>query len=134
MLHVDLYAFLKDTTQIADLFGSRIFHEWNPQSNDEWPTLVFSLTTQNELAEDMEAPGDDKIDQSNYQFDIYGRKSKATVEAAKTFDDVFRNFRGTMGATRIQRIELTSNAHLGEIVGDKTVRRVSLDYAIFHNA
>ncbi len=134
MLHSDLYAFLKDTTQIADLFGSRIFHEFLPQSNDDWPSLVFFLTSQAEFAEDMEAPGDEKIDQSNYQFDIYGRKSKATTEAGGTFDKVFRNFTGTMGATRIQRIELSSNAHLGEIVGDKTVRRVSLDYAIFHDA
>jgi hypothetical protein len=134
VLQTDLYAYLKDTAQIADLFGSRIFHEWMPQGNDEWPSLVFFLTSETEIAEDMEQPGDDKIDQSNYQFDIYGRKSKATVEAGGTFDKVFRNFTGTMGATRIQRIELSSKAHLGEIVGDKTVRRVSLDYAIFHDA
>jgi hypothetical protein len=134
VLHRDLYAFLKDTAQIADLFTGRIFHEWVPQENDKWPSLVFSLTSQIEVAEDMEQPGDEKIDQSNYQFDVYGRKSADTIEAADTFDSVFRNFTGTMGATRIQRIELTSNTHLGEIVGDKTVRRVSLDYAIFHDA
>ncbi len=133
MLHADLYAFLRDTSEINDLFSGRIFHEWTPQANDAWPSMVFFLTSVNEIAEDMEQPGDDKIDQANYQFDVYGRKSKEVTEVAGTFDRVFRNFVGTMGATRVQRIALGNISHLGEIVGDKMVRRVSLDYAIFHD-
>ena len=134
MLHNDLYAYLKDTDEIENLFDGRIFHEWTPQANDECPSLVFFLTSENEFAEDMEQPGDSKIEQSNYQFDVYGRKSDQTVKVANTFDRVFRNFGGIMGATRIQRIGLGNISHLGEIVGDKMVRRVSLDYAIFHDA
>jgi hypothetical protein len=134
VVHSDLYAFLKDTAEISGLFDGRIFHEWTPQANDAWPSLVFFLTSVNEQAEDFEQPGDSKIDQSNYQFDVYGRKSKQVTEVADTFDRVFRNFTGTMGATRVQRIALGNISHLGEIVGDKMVRRVSLDYAIFHDA
>ncbi len=134
MFHPDLYAFLKDTAQISNLFSGRIFHEWTPQANDEWPSLVFFLTSQTEIGEDFEQPGDEKIDQSNYQFDIFGRKSQQVTEVADTFDRVFRNFTGTMGATRVQRIALGNISHIGEIVGDKQVRRVSLDYAIFHDA
>lgn len=134
MLHKDLYAFLKDSPEIADLFSGRIFHEWSPQATENWPSLVFFLTSQTEIAEDMEEPGNEKIDQANYQFDVYGRKSAKVTEVAKAFDDVFRNFVGTMGATRVQRIALGNISHLGEIVGDKQVRRVSLDYAIFHDA
>lgn len=134
MLHKDLYAFLKDTPEIDELFSGRIFHEWSPQATEEWPSLVFFLTSVSEFAEDMEEPGNDKIDQSNYQFDVYGRKSAEVTETADAFDGVFRNFVGTMGATRVQRIAVGNISHLGEIVGDKQVRRVSLDYAIFHDA
>lgn len=133
MFHKDLYAFLKDTEQINELFDGRIFHEWSPQATEKWPSLVFFLTSETEIAEDMEEPGNDKLEQSNYQFDVYGRKSKEVTEVANTFDRVFRNFVGTMGATRVQRIALGNISHLGEIVGDKQVRRVSLDYAIFHD-
>ncbi len=134
MFHKDLYAFLKDTEQINELFSGRIFHEWSPQATEKWPSLVFFLTSESEIAEDMEEPGNEKIEQANYQFDVYGRKSKEVTEVANTFDGVFRNFVGTMGATRVQRIALGNISHLGEIVGDKQVRRVSLDYAIFHDA
>lgn len=134
MLHNDLYAFLKDTDEIVELFSGRIFHEWTPQANADWPSLVFFLTSANPFAEDMEEPGDDKIDQANYQFDVYGRKSEEAVSVADTFDRVFRNFVGIMGATRVQRIALGNISHLGEIVGDKMVRRVSLDYAIYYDA
>ncbi len=116
------------------MFDGRIFHEWSPQATEEWPSLVFFLTSVNEIAEDMEEPGNQKIDQANYQFDVYGRKSAKVTEVADAFDGVFRNFVGTMGATRVQRIALGNISHLGEIVGDKQVRRVSLDYAIFHDA
>ncbi len=133
MLHSDLYAFLKDTKQIADLVDSRIYHEWMPQDTDEWPTMVFFQVSVTEQAQEMCPEESTRLDSSNYQFDIYGRKSKQVTEAADTFDSVFRNFVGTMGATRIQQIVLGNISHLGEIVGDKMVRRVSLDYAIFHD-
>ncbi len=134
MLHSDLFAFLQDTSEINDLFDGRIFHENQPQSVKETPTLVFFLTSTTEQAEDMEEPGNEKIDLANYQFDIYGRKSKEVVDAADSFDSVFRNFTGTMGSTRVQRIALGNISHLGEFVGDKQVRRVSLDYSIWHDA
>jgi hypothetical protein len=128
-----LYAYLKDTPQIADLVGERIYHEWMPQPNNEWPVLVFFKVSTTEQAEEMCPEESPRVDVSNYQFDIYGRKSKQVTEAADTFDSVFRNFVGTMGATRIQQIALGNISHLGEIVGDKMVRRVSLDYAITHD-
>lgn len=133
MLHKDLYAFLKDTATIADLVGSRIYHEWMPQDTDEWPTLVFFQVSKTEQGEEMCPEESPRLDLTNYQFDIYGRKSKQVVEAADTFDSLFRNFVGTMGATRIQLIALGNISQLGEIVGDKMVRRVSLDYAIYHD-
>ena len=136
MLHSDLFNYLKTTPQINDLFGGRIYHEWIPESETKRPALVFFLSSETEQAEDMEASEEadgDKLDLSNYQFDIRGRKSKEVTEAAKTFDSVFRRFAGTMGSTRIQLITLGNKSHLGEIVGDKMERRVSLDYGIFHD-
>lgn len=131
MMDEDLYVWLTTTPSIVALFADRVYHEWAPQSIATWPVLVYRLVSSVEIAPDMDAPNDEKIDNPHYQFDVYARSSAEVLETAKAFDAVFRNFRGTMGAARIQMIERANVSHLGEIVGDKAVRRVSLDYSIF---
>lgn len=113
------------------MFDDRIFHEWAPQNVSTWPILVFRQIAASEVAPDMEAPDDAKLDQYVYQFDVYARKSTDVIEASDAFDSIFRNFRGTMSAVRIQTVERVNITQIGEIVGDKQIRRVSLDYQIF---
>lgn len=129
-MHNDLYAYLIAEATIAATFGTRIFHEWVPQSNQIWPALVFQLVSGTEIAPDMEAPDDAKVDEFRYQFDVYDDDSAGAISAASAFDGVFRVFRGTMGGVTIQQIIRDNVSHLGDIVGDKQMRRVSLDYSI----
>lgn len=133
MIHRSLFQFLKAEPSLVTEFGDRIYHEWPPQSQTVYPMLSFQKVAGNEFAEDMEAPGDSKMEQANYQFDVWGKTSDDVVGAAETFDSVLRNFRGTMGAVDVQHITLGNESHLGEIIGDKQVRRVSFDFVIYYN-
>ncbi len=130
-MHDDLYQFLTNELGIAALFPGGIHHMSLPQDVDKWPAMSFQQVSQAEFAEDMESPNDDKIDQVNYQFAITAKTSNVAVVAADAFGSIFRNFRGTMGATRIQTITVGNVTHLEERLGDKLRRRVILDYSIF---
>ncbi len=131
--HKSLFQFVKDNAEIESVVGDRIYHEWAPQNVKAWPLLVFTNTSGQEFAGDMDAPNDAKIDQLNYQFDLYARSSLEAVEGSEIVNSVLRNLRGTIGTVAIQHVELSNVQHLGEQVGDKQVRRVSLDYAFWFN-
>ena len=130
MMHSDLYTYLTGTPAIASLFPGGIHHESLPQDVETWPAMAFFQISRNEIAEDMEAPNDVKLDEVQYQFDVISDSSQASLSAADTFLGIFRNFRGTMTATNVQHIRLGSETHLEERSGDKLRRRVSLDFAI----
>ena len=133
MLHDDLYEYLTTEDGIEALFPGGVHHMSIPQDVNRWPALAFQQITSSEVAEDMEAPNDAKLDQTNYQFAITADKSAAAVQASDAFHQIFRNFRGTMGATRIQSIGVGNVTQLEERRGDKLRRRVVLDYALFFN-
>jgi len=130
MMHSDLYTYLTGTPAIADEFPGGIHHEALPQDVNVWPAMSFFQVSQVEYADDMDAPDDDKLDEVQYQFDIVADGSQDALAAADTFLGIFRNFRGTMSATRVQHVRLTNVSHLGEHRGDKLRRRVSLDFSI----
>lgn len=131
-MHDDLYTFLTTDPTLAALFGGRVYHEWVPQNHNTWPAMRFQLVSLIDVAEDMEAPFAG-MDQARYQFDVIGDTSAQVIAAADTVDSVLRAWRGTIGATTIQHVALGSKQHLGEIVGDKQRRRVSLDYEITYS-
>lgn len=131
MLHNDLYTYLTTTTAISDLFPGGIYHLSMPQEITTYPALSFQMVTHTEFADDMEAPNDAKIDQFSYQFDIVADKSAVCINAADSFVQIFRNFRGTMTGTRVQWVNLQNVTHLEERRGDKLRRRVSVDFTIF---
>lgn len=133
MIHNSLFQFLRDDPDVGSIVDDRIYHEWAPQGVRTWPLLVFQQVAGQEFAADMDAPNDAKIEQANYQFDVYARNSADVVNGANTIDSVLRNLRGTIGAVDVQHVELSNITHLGEIVGDKQVRRVSMDYVIYYN-
>lgn len=126
----DLYNWLTNTAEVAALFPGGIYHESLPQDVDNWPAMSFFQVTQTEIAEDMEAPNDDKIDQVSYQFDVVADSSAPCIDAANSFLRIFRNFRGTMTTTRIQMVALANISHLEERRGDKLRRRVAMDFSI----
>ncbi len=132
MIDKDLHQYLKQEAGITAVFGTRIYHEWMPQGNDTWPVLVFQKIGHNEVSPDMttETVMDGKMDSAVYQFDVYGTGSQQVNEAADTFDRIFRVFRGTMGATKVQGIDLSNISSLGTKVGDKARRRVTMDYQL----
>lgn len=131
-MHDDLYAYLTGTAAITALFGDRVYHEWVPQNHNDWPALTFQQVSLIDLAEDFDGPFA-SMDQARYQFDIIGDTSAQVVAAAETFDSVFRALRGTIGSTTVQHVSLGSQQQLGEMVGDKQRRRVSLDYEITYS-
>lgn len=133
MIHTSLYNMLKSNSQLVATFGGRVFHEWPPQSNQNWPVLVFQQVSALEFAEDMDQPSGEKIEQTSYQFDTYARSSADAVGAGDVVDSVLRSYRGTMGAVNVQHVQRVNLTHLGEIVGDKQVRRVSADYVIWYS-
>lgn len=133
MLQNDLFAWLIGTPTIKSLFPGGIFHESLPQSVNRWPAMSFTQVSQFETAEDMEAPNDDKLDEVVYQFDISADKSALTIDAADTFLQIMRNFRGTMTATRVQHVRLSNVSHLEEKAGDKLMRRISMDFSITYD-
>ena len=133
MIHDALYDWLRGDAQVTELFVDRIYHEWIPQQLSTWPALSFVLTSGQDFADDMDDPSDNDIDQSNYQFDVWANNSADAVHAANRFDRVFNSLRGRMGAVSVQHVERTNRIQLGEQIGDKQRRRVSLDYRIFHN-
>lgn len=133
MIHNSLFQFLKDDPDVGSIVDDRIYHEWVPQSETTFPALVFQQVAGQEFASDMDAPNDRKIEQANYQFDLYARNSADVINGAQTLDSVLRNLRGTIGAVDVQHVEQSNITHLGEIVGDKQVRRVSIDYVIYYN-
>lgn len=129
-MHDDLFQYLTTEDGIAALFPGGVHHMSLPQSVKKWPAMAFQLVSLVELADDMEAPNDAKIDQASYQFAITADKSAAAITAADAFHSIFRNFRGIMGSTRVQEISAGNVAHLEERLGDKLRRRVILDYSI----
>lgn len=130
MLQNDLYQYLTTADGIASLFPGGVHHMSIPQDVNEWPAMAFQLISEFEFAEDMEAPNDAKLDQANYQFTITANQSALATAAADAFHAIFRNFRGTMGATRVQAISVGNVNHLEERRGDKLRRAVVLDYSI----
>ena len=129
-LQNDLFTYLTGTPAVADLFPGGIYHESLPQEVKVWPAMSFFQAAQTEIAADMEQPNDAKLDEHLYQFDVFADNSDASISAANTFLGIFRNFRGTMTATRIQMVSLTNVSHIEERRGDKLRRRVSLDFSI----
>jgi len=130
MLHNDIYAWLSSTPEIDSLFPGGIHHESLPQDVDEWPALTFSLVSQREIAADMEAPNDEKLDSATYQFDVIANASQPALTAADSFLSICRNFRGTMTTTKVQEVDFLNVTHFEERRGDKLRRRVSLDFSI----
>ena len=92
--------------------------------------MYYTQVAQTEIAEDMESPNDQKLDQLMFQFDVIGTTSAEAINAADVFLGIFRNYRGTMLATRIQWVSLSNVSHLEDRRGDKLRRRVSLDFSI----
>lgn len=132
-MHDDLYQFLVNELGIAALFPGGIHHMSLPQSVSKWPAMAFQQVSMVEFAEDMEAPDDAKVDQANYQFAITAKDSQAVITASDAFIAIFRNFRGTMGATIVQAVTLGNVIHLEDRQGDKLRRRVVTDFLIFFN-
>ena len=130
-MHDDLYQYLTTEDGIAALFPGGIHHMSLPQNVDEWPAMSFQLSSQIEVAPDMEAPNDEKIDQVNYSFAITDPQSAPSITASDAFNTIFRNFRGMMGTTNIQNIDVGNVSHLEERIGDKLRRRVVSDFSIF---
>lgn len=132
-MHDDLYNLLTTELGIASLFPGGIHHMSLPQGVDTWPAMAFQQVSRVEFAEDMEAPDDPKVDQVNYQFSITAKDSHTVIEASDAFIAIFRNFRGTMGATVVQAITLGNVIHLEDRQGDKLRRQVVTDFLIFFN-
>ena len=78
----------------------------------------------------MEAPNDAKIDSCVYQFNVIAVASADVVSAADTFNSIFRNFRGTMGTTKVHTVEMNNQTQLEERDGDKLRRVINMDYTI----
>lgn len=129
-MHNDLYQYLSGNTGISAIFSDRIFHMSLPQSVTTYPALTFQLISRTPLWPDLEEPNDFKVDSSLYQFDVIATSSGDAVAAADSFDSIFRNFRGTMGSTRVQWVGLQNIQHLEDRDGDKLRRRIILDYSI----
>lgn len=129
MIHDDLFQYLTTEPAFDGLFPGGIHHMSVPQDVDTWPTLDFQLVANTEVSEDLDS--EDRLDQVNYQFAVTGDNSSAVIHASDVFNRVFREFRGMMGATRVQWIILGNIAHLEERRGDKLRRRVVLDFSIF---
>jgi len=130
MLQRDLYQWMTTDPIVSALFPGGIHHMSLPQSVTTWPAMYYSLVTKNEVGEDMESPYDAKLDLEMFQFDVIADSSKETIDAANTFLGILRNYRGTMLASRIQWVSLSSMTHLEERRGDKVRRRVSMDFSI----
>lgn len=130
MIHNDLYNWLSNEPTVTALFPGGIYHASLPQDVSVWPAVSFFQVSQVEVAEDMNAPGDAKLDQATYQFDVVADGSAAAIAAADAFLTIFRNFRGTMATTRIQMIDVSGVTHLEDRRGDKLRRRVSMDFSI----
>lgn len=130
MLHNDLYNWLSSEPEVVALFPGGIHHESLPQDINTWPAMSFFQVSQVEIAEDMEAPNDAKLDQFQYQFDIVADNSAQSIDAADRFLRIFRNFRGTMATTRVQWVDMVNVSHIEERRGDKLRRRVSMDFSI----
>jgi len=130
MIHADLYQWMITDPIVSALFPGGIHHQSIPQDVTEWPAMYFAQVSQQEFAEDMEQPNDEKLDQHLYQFDVIGSTSAEAITASNTFLGIFRNYRGTMLTTRIQRVSLQNVSQLEDRRGDKLRRRVSLDFSI----
>ena len=130
MLQNDLYNWLANHASIPGLFPGGIHHNSIPQDVSVWPAMAFFQVSHIEIAEDMDGPAGDLLDQTQYQFDVVADNSNDAVTAANQFLSIFRVFRGTMTATRIQSIALANVSHLEERRGDKLRRRVSMDFSI----
>lgn len=131
MFHNDLYAYLTGTPAVNSLFPGGVHHMSVPQDVSTWPAMAFQLIASQEFAQDMSGPNDPTIDRINYQFAITDDDSAGVISAADSFHAIFRNFRGTMGASNVQQIDVGNVTHLEERQGDKLRRRVILDYSIF---
>lgn len=132
-MHNDLYNWLKTNATLVTEFGDRVYHEWAPQGVEQWPQLVFQQQQANEVAEDFDSLGQQVLELVSYQFDVYARSSQVVVESSGILISQLRLLRGTIGSVDIQHTELVNSIHLGEIVGDKQVRRVSSDFLIYYN-
>jgi hypothetical protein len=123
---------MKNDAAISAVFGARIYHEWVPQSLATWPALVFQQVTGNEFAIDFDSLGEENLELVSYQFDVYARSSADVISASQIFVSQMRKLRGTIGSVTVQHSELVNTSQLGEIVGDKQVRRVSSDFLIYY--
>lgn len=132
-MHDDLYQYLITHVGIVALFPGGIHHMSIPQDVKIWPAMSFQLISLNEFAEDMEAPNDAKIDVASYQFAMTGNQSAQIITVADAFRSIFRNFRGTMGATVVQSVTPGNTTQLEERQGDKVRRRVVSDFLITFN-
>lgn len=129
----DLFTFLTNNVTLAARFGSRIYHEWIPQTVNTFPCLVFQQVSRSSFSDDMSDPASG-IDQVGFQFDIVDDDSAGLVAATDEFDSVFRAYRGTIGGTKIQHIALDNITQSGQMLGDKQRRRAILDYSIYFDA
>lgn len=130
MMHTDLFAWLSTNLTVKALFPGGVYHMSLPQTVQTFPAMSFARISLVEREPDMEAPNDPKLDEVGYQFDMIGEESQSLIEAAETFHSIFRNLRGTIGATKIQNVDPGNMIQLEERRGDKLRRRVVTDYAI----
>jgi len=132
-LHNDLFQYLTSNETMVALFADRVYHMSLPTEVKTFPALTFQQISRQEEGLDMDAPNDEKMDSVLFQFDVVGKASQDAVGAADAFDAVFRNFRGTMGATKVQDVVLNNITQLEDREGEKLRRRVTLDYSITFN-
>lgn len=133
-MHDDLFQLLTEELGIASLFPGGIHHMSLPQGVDVYPAMAFQQVSMVEFAEDMESPDQPKVDQANYQFSITAKDSHTVISTSDAFIAIFRNFRGTMGATIVQSVQLGNVIQLEDRRGDKLRRQVVTDFLIFFNA
>lgn len=133
MIHNSLAEFLKTDPELVGIFDGRVWHEWQPQEVATWPVLSFQEVAASPFADDMESPGQIDIEQSNYQLDVWARSSADVISASEALLIRMEAFRGTMGAVRVQHVEFANRTQLGDIIGNKQVRRVSMDFRFYYD-
>ena len=131
--HADLVAFLNGNVTISAAAPGGIFHEFYPQSQREFPVLLYRLVSWSEFAPDMDYPEGGTIQERRFQIDVVGLSSGEVTDSIEVIDAELTAFSGTMGSSTVQRIERSTASDLGEIRNDKQRRRASADYIIWYD-
>lgn len=131
--HADLVAFLNGNVTISAAVPGGVFHEFYPQSQRDFPVLLYRLVSWSEFAPDMDYPEGDIIQERRFQLDVVGLSSGDVTDSIEAIDAELTAFSGTIGNSTVQRIERSTASDLGEIRNDKQRRRASADYIIWYD-